>query len=284
MNSLTPNPNGLNSKKKHQSKISYPFIPLPKAIVLDPRLDRGDLAVLVSLYSFMDSKTRVCFPKISTIAKRARASPRFTRSHIHKLEKYGYIKILKLGGGKFASTYYLSDKDPSEFESKAELFHNHLLNPEVGDLEYHYPLSSQVTTPLPSQIPTPLYSEGRHNKNHLTKINEQHSTKEEESLILKIFDICNSYREQRFNLPSLKPDTESIKVLKLASEQLSSEELLLIAESYFKEASGDYMKITNAFREDKLHMKLQIAIDKRHLKDNPNKDSLNSISNFLSIK
>ena len=221
---------------------------------------------------------------------RARASQNFTRRHIHKLEKYGYIKILKLGGGKFASTYYLSDKDPSEFESKAELFHNHLLNPEVGDLEYHYPIftgnhppTSQGSTPTFADTP-PLYSEGRHNKNHLTKINEQHSTKEEESLILKIFDICNSYREQRFNLPSLKPDTESIKVLELASEQLSSEELLLIAESYFKEAKGDYMKITNAFREDKLHMKLQIAIDKKHLKDNPNKDSLNSISNFLSIK
>ena len=80
MNSLTPNQNGLNSKKKHQSSISYPFIPLPKAIVLDPRLDRGDLAVLVSLYSFMDSKTRVCFPKISTIAKSSSCFSKFHKT------------------------------------------------------------------------------------------------------------------------------------------------------------------------------------------------------------
>ena len=57
--------------------IIYPFIPIPRAALLDDRIDRGGLAVLLALYSFMDSQTRTCFPKMETIALRSRCSKRY---------------------------------------------------------------------------------------------------------------------------------------------------------------------------------------------------------------
>ena len=253
-------------------KFKYPFIPIPKAVIFDPRVDRGDLAVLMALYSFMDSESRTCYPKMSTLAERSRCSKRFARKHLKGLQEYGYVQIKRLGGGKYASTYYLIDKDPDDLSQ---------LTSKVSD-----PLSSEVRaerealTPVSSEDMPPLPYGDRHNKNHITKTNQQYSSEEEELFIFEIFLICNRLRKKRYDLPPLNPESESIKLIQKALRDHHKDDLILVAESYFSDAKGDYMKITNAFREDKIQLKLQIAKDRKHLKIDS--DPLRSLADFLS--
>ena len=70
-----------------------PFIPLPKAAIEDKRLSKAHLLVLVSLYSFMNSKTRMCFPSMRAISNRAKMSEDYTRKRINELIEYGYVNI-----------------------------------------------------------------------------------------------------------------------------------------------------------------------------------------------
>ena len=55
----------------------------------------------------------------------------------------------------------------------------------------------------------------------------------------------------------------------------------LIAENYFSNARGEYMKIENAFRKDKILLKLRIAKDQKHLSQSHNLDYLTDLSKFF---
>ena len=104
-----------------------PFIPIPKACIDDQRLGNAHLLVLFSLYSFMNSKTRSCFPSMSAISERARLSQNYTRKRIKDLIEFGYIRLMKMGGGRSANTYLLVDKKPLALSVTT----NYQLPPEV---------------------------------------------------------------------------------------------------------------------------------------------------------
>ena len=87
-----------------------PFIQVPKAAIEDPRLGKAHLLVLLSLCSFMNAKTRKCFPSIAAVAQCARMSAPRTRQKINDLVELGYVERARTGGGRYATTYYLYDK------------------------------------------------------------------------------------------------------------------------------------------------------------------------------
>ena len=78
------------------NKIIYPFIPIPRAALLDDRIDRGGLAVLLALYSLWIAKQNV-FSKNGNNTLRSRCSKRYARNQIKALIKFGYIRILREG-------------------------------------------------------------------------------------------------------------------------------------------------------------------------------------------
>ena len=50
------------------------FVKFPQRALQDMSLKKGHLLVLLSIFSFMDNKTRTCYPSVELIAERSRFS------------------------------------------------------------------------------------------------------------------------------------------------------------------------------------------------------------------
>lgn len=70
-------------------------IQLPNDMTLDKQLTPKDLLVYAILKSYMNSKTKSCYPSIDTIVKDSKISKPTVLKSIHKLEELKYIKIDK---------------------------------------------------------------------------------------------------------------------------------------------------------------------------------------------
>ena len=216
-----------------------PFIPIPKACIDDKRLGNAHLLVLFSLYSFMNSKTRSCFPSMSAISERARLSQNYTRKRIKDLIKFGYVRLMKMGGGRSANTYLLVDKKPLALSATT----NNQFPPEVK-------LSDSPD----------LVNSGRGNNKNI-KIKKDKYLSQEKKDDLKILEICNEFREKRFGIDPLEENENNLKHIILALRNYTYDEVLLVAKHYFDKADCEFMNTFNAFNLSKMPNKLQRAKD-----------------------
>ena len=83
------------------------FVKFPQRALQDTTLKKGHLLVLLSIYSFMDNKKRTCYPSVDLIAQRSRLSKRHARNYLNDLICLNYVERKIMGGGRFATTYFL---------------------------------------------------------------------------------------------------------------------------------------------------------------------------------
>ena len=84
------------------------FVKFPQRALQDMSLKKGHLLVLLSIYSFMDNKTRTCYPSVELIAERSRFSKIHARNYLNELICLDYVQRKKMGGGRYATTYWLT--------------------------------------------------------------------------------------------------------------------------------------------------------------------------------
>ncbi len=71
-----------------------------------------DIAVYVALCMYADNQTKTSYPKVETIAKKARCSERVARRSIKNLEEAGYIEVrprFDTKGNQISNQYILID-------------------------------------------------------------------------------------------------------------------------------------------------------------------------------
>ena len=119
---------------------------------------------------------------MSAISERARLSEDYTRKRIKDLIEFGYVRLMKMGGGRSANTYYLVDKKSLALCATT----NNQLPPEVE----------------PSHSPDLVNFDRGNNKNIKTKKDKYLSQEKKDDL--KILEICNEFREKRFGIDPLE--------------------------------------------------------------------------------
>ena len=86
----------------------WTFVKFPQRALQDMSLKKGHLLVLLSIYSFMDNKTRTCYPSVELIAERSSFSKIHARNYLIELICLEYVQRKKMGGGRYATTYWLT--------------------------------------------------------------------------------------------------------------------------------------------------------------------------------
>ena len=231
---------------KSENRNWHPFIPVPKACLEDKRLENAHLLVLLSLYSFMNSKTRTCFPSMSAISERARLTENYTRKRIKELVEFGYVRLVKKGGGRSANTYLLIDqslqgdsKEPSSVSASST-------NQSSPEDENYYRAD--------------LLEIDRGNNKNKTIKKELYLSKEKGD-DSKILEICNELRQKRFELEPLEDNEDHLKPISQALRKHSYTEVEMVAKHYFGKADCEYLNTFNAFNLSKMSNKLQRTKD-----------------------
>ena len=234
-------PEAPRSKKKQN-----PFIQVPKAAIEDPRLEKTHLLVLLSLCSFMNAKTRKCFPSIAAVAQGARMSAPRTRQKINDLVELGFVERARSGGGRYATTYFLYDKEYPEKPATPPNLTDRGIHelPPAPDTTYRAPLNAACRG---------------NNKNKTTNIEQYLSI--ERGDVLKILKICNDFRSRRFDLDPLSEEEEHLKHISRALKAYSFEDVERVAKHYFATADCEFLNTYNAFNLPKLRNKIQRARD-----------------------
>ena len=175
---------------------------------------------------------------MSAISERARLSEDYTRKRIKDLIEFGYVRLMKMGGGRSANTYYLVDKKPLALSATT----NNQLPPEVELSHSPY-----------------LVNSGRGNNKNI-KIKDKYLSQEKKD-DLKILEICNEFRQKRFGLEPLKADEDHLRHVSSALINFSYDEVEMVAKHYFGKADCEYLNTYNAFNPSKMPNKLQRARD-----------------------
>ena len=195
--------------------------------------------------SFMNSRSRTCFPSMAAISDKAKLTEDYTRKRVNELVKYGYVKIIRKGCGRYSNTYLLenitlkkedhnieiesfiqeeSDVLDVDSKNKVEQLENKTVISEqldVKDSSDDLVINARGINEYGSEVVksnrSNLVKSTRSNNNNVTINKEQYSSSIEKEDLL-ILNLCNDLREKRFGLEALDTD-ENIQPIRVVLEK-----------------------------------------------------------------